>query len=73
MHGGYLSADNVQGQISVHISKPNGNYCAYHPSNIFIQGPLFLGDLRQAVKRQNINYVNVKNIASVFKTFRSIQ
>ena len=45
--------DNVQGQISMHIFKPNGGYCAYYPSNIFTQGPLFLGDLPQAVKRQS--------------------
>ena len=51
--------DNVQGQISMHIFKPNGGYCAYYPSNIFTQGPLFLGDLCQAVKRQN-NYGSVQ-------------
>ena len=26
---------NVQGQTSVHIFKPNGDYCLYYPSNIF--------------------------------------
>ena len=27
--------DNVQGQISVHILAPNGDYCLYYPSNLF--------------------------------------
>ena len=28
--------DNVQGQISEHIFAPNGDYCLYYPSNLFI-------------------------------------
>ena len=27
--------DNVQGQISEHISAPNGGYCVYYSSNLF--------------------------------------
>ena len=27
--------DDVQGQISEHISAPNGGYCLYYPSNLF--------------------------------------
>ena len=27
--------DNVQGQISVHIFAPNGDYCLYYPSTPF--------------------------------------
>ena len=30
-----LGTNNVRGQISVHILKPNGDYCLYYPSNIF--------------------------------------
>ena len=49
MHG-YLPADNicelretdfVQGQISEHISAPNGSYCVHYPSNIFRNTPRF--------------------------------
>ena len=29
-----LGTDNVQGQISEHISAPNGGYCLYYPSNL---------------------------------------
>ena len=33
--------DNVQGQISAHIFAPNGDYCLYHPSNLFSQRAQF--------------------------------
>ena len=36
--------DNVQGQISGIFLKPNGCYCVYYPSNIFLQGRIS-GDL----------------------------
>ena len=28
--------DNVQGQIYKHVFTPNGGFCVYHPSNIFV-------------------------------------
>ena len=33
--------DDVQGQISEHISAPNGGYCLYYPSNLFRNAPRF--------------------------------
>ena len=51
--------------------KPNGGYCVYYPSNIFLQGRI-LGDLfLKAFKRQR-NSVSAQNIISLFKVFSFI-
>ena len=54
-----LGTDNVRGQISVHIFAPNGGYCVYYPSNIFLQGHI-LEDLFSKL-------LNVKEILAALK------
>ena len=31
-----LGTDDVQGQITEHIFAPNGGYCVYYPSNLYL-------------------------------------
>ena len=62
----------MQGQIFLHNFDAKWWLLCLLSFKYFHPRPLFLGDIRQAVKRQS-NSVGVKNISITFKTFNSIQ
>ena len=51
--------------------KPNGCYCVYYPSNIFLQGCI-LGDLFSELVNVKEIFVSAQNIISLFKVFNFI-